>query len=87
MSGFNFRPETEITFKGYISFFFSRSHKGVRKKRLRKVLWKHKERDLVYLINKFLSTVKLLFFYKILEEPKLGDPRKKFKKCIRKRGR
>jgi hypothetical protein len=38
MSGFNFRPETEITFKGYISFFFSRSHKGVRKKRLRKVL-------------------------------------------------
>jgi hypothetical protein len=44
MSGFNFRPKTEITFRRYVSFSFFKSHDGRRKKRLKKVLQKHKER-------------------------------------------
>jgi hypothetical protein len=44
MSGFNFRPKTEITFRRYVSFFFFKSHDGRRKKRLKKDLQKHKER-------------------------------------------
>jgi len=64
MSGFSFRPEAKITFMRYVSFF-SRSHDGKRKKRIRFYKSTKKE-DLVYLANKFLFAIKLLFFCRIL---------------------
>jgi hypothetical protein len=43
-SGFSFRSEIEITFRRYVSFPFSKSHNGIRKKRLKEGLNKCKRR-------------------------------------------
>jgi hypothetical protein len=44
MSGFSFRLENKIMYRRYVSFSLSKNYDDKRKKRLERVLQKHKER-------------------------------------------